>query len=135
MDEKAGKILRGQSIEQVLGDSEEISPFTTDIETDTVSNEEYRDVLWTGDQMQLVLMSVDPDDSIPLEKHEKGDQFICVEEGEVKVSIGEEEDDLNYKENLSADDAVIIPAGYWHIVEVVSDKPAKLYLLYAPPEH
>ena len=104
--------------------------YTTNIEKDTLENENYRKVLFTGEKMQLVVMSLKPGEDIPLEVHGHIDQFIRVEEGEAYIKIGEDEF------NLKEDDIVIVPAGNEHYVKNTSaEKDLKLYTIYATPEH
>jgi mannose-6-phosphate isomerase-like protein (cupin superfamily) len=104
--------------------------YKTNIETDTLENENYRKVLFTGEKMQLVVMSLKPGEDIPLEVHGHIDQFIRVEKGEAYVKIGEDEF------NLKDDDVVIVPAGNEHYVKnTSSENDLKLYTIYATPEH
>ena len=104
--------------------------YVDDIEKETLENENFRKVLFTGPKMQLVLMTIQPGDDIGMEVHEEHDQFIRIEEGEAKVI-------LNGEETVVEDDfAIVIPAGTEHnVVNISSHEPLKLYTLYAPPEH
>ncbi len=110
-------------------------PFVFNIEDYTKDNETYRTVLWTGENMQLTVMSLLPGEDIGLEMHSEHDQFIRVEEGEGIVQMGDAEDDLSLQERVEDDFAIMIPAGKWHNVVNDSDKPLKLYSIYAPREH
>jgi len=104
--------------------------YKTNIEEETLSNENYRKVLHTAEHMQLVVMSLKPEEDIPKEIHEEHDQFIRVEKGEAYVKIEDEEF------NLSDDDIVIIPAGTNHYVKNTSKTDdLKLYTIYTPAEH
>lgn len=111
------------------------APFVFNIEDYTKENETYRTVLWTGQNMQLTVMSLLPGEDIGLEMHSKHDQFIRVEEGEGIVMMGDAEDDLSFQERVEDDFAIMIPAGKWHNVINNSDKPMKVYSIYAPREH
>lgn len=103
--------------------------YTTNIEKDTVENENYRKVLYTG-KMQLVLMSLKPGEDIPAEVHNDIDQFFRIEQGEAYIKVDGEEF------NLKDDDIIIIPAGTEHYVKNSSpDKDLKVYTIYTPPEH
>jgi mannose-6-phosphate isomerase-like protein (cupin superfamily) len=104
--------------------------YVTDIERDTLANDDYRRVLFTGRNTQLVLMTLQPGDEIGLETHEEHDQFIRVEAGTGTVS-------LNGRKHALADGvAVIIPAGVEHnVVNTSKSEPLRLYTLYSPPEH
>lgn len=104
--------------------------FTTDIEEDTLENEDYRRVLYTGENTQLVLMTLQPGEEIGLETHSDIDQFIRIEAGTAQVVLDDEEI------SLEDDDIVVIPAGAEHNVTNTSEEEAlRLYTLYSPPEH
>ena len=111
------------------------APFVFNIEDYTKENETYRTVLWTGEYMQLTVMNILPGEDIGLEVHDDHDQFIRVEEGEGMVMMGDTKDDLSFQERVEDDFAIMIPAGKWHNVVNDSDKPLKLYSIYAPREH
>jgi mannose-6-phosphate isomerase-like protein (cupin superfamily) len=110
-------------------------PFVFNIEDYTKENETYRTALWTGEYMQLTVMNILPGEDIGLEIHTDHDQFIRVEEGEGIVMMGDAEDNLTFQERVEDDFAIMIPAGKWHNVVNDSDKPLKLYSIYAPREH
>ena len=102
--------------------------YCDDIERATLDNEDFRRVLYTGHNLQLVLMTLPPGCDIGEEVHEDRDQFFRIEEGEGVILI-------DGAENRVKDDfAVIVPAGARHNV-IAGDKPLKLYTIYAPPEH
>lgn len=100
------------------------------IEQDTVENDDFRQVLYTGKHSQLVLMSLRPKEEIGLETHPQNDQFLRFEGGSGVVFI----DDNRYE--VSDGDAVIVPAGARHNVVNLSDsEQLKLYTIYSPPHH
>lgn len=111
------------------------NPFVIDIDDATNQNDTFRTVLWTGENLQVTLMSIDVGDDIGLEIHPEGDQFIRIEEGQGLVKMGDSEDNLDFQRKVSDDYAIMIPAGKWHNVINTGDKPLKLYAIYAPPEH
>ena len=100
-----------------------------DIEAETLRNANFRTTLFTGQQLQLTVMTLGPGEEIGRETHQDTDQFIRVEEGRATVEIDGE------THQVEADWAVIIPAGAAHNVVNAGDGPLKLYSLYAPPEH
>ena len=103
--------------------------FVTNIEEDTLENEDFRRVLYTAKNTQLVLMSLRANEEIGEEVHEL-DQFIRVEAGKGLAVL----DGVAHR--LSDGSAVVIPAGTKHNVINVSDTDdLKLYTLYSPPEH
>jgi mannose-6-phosphate isomerase-like protein (cupin superfamily) len=107
-----------------------MQPYVDDIEKATLTNETFRTVLHTGENMQLVVMTLQPGEDIGMETHPDVDQFIRIEEGEGKAIL----DGQEYE--LEDDWAVIIPAGTEHnVVNTSDDEPLKLYTIYAPAEH
>jgi mannose-6-phosphate isomerase-like protein (cupin superfamily) len=103
--------------------------YCDDIERATLDNEDFRRVLYTGKNLQLVLMTLAPGCDIGEEVHEDRDQFFRIEEGEGVIRI-------DGVDNPVEDDfAVIVPAGARHNVIAGPDRPLKLYTIYGPPEH
>lgn len=102
--------------------------YILNLEEETINNTDYRRVLYTAHNTQLVLMSINPGDEIGVEVHEL-DQFIRVEEGTATVMLDGAE------HTLKDDWAVVIPAGAEHNVINTGSEPLKLYSLYSPPEH
>ena len=111
------------------------NPFVVNIDDAAEQNNTFRTVLWTGNNLQVTLMSIAVGDDIGLEVHPTGDQFIRIEEGQGLVRMGDSKDELNFKKEVSEDSAIMIPAGKWHNVINTGNKPLKLYAIYAPPEH
>jgi mannose-6-phosphate isomerase-like protein (cupin superfamily) len=103
--------------------------FVDDIEGLTVENGDFRRVLYTGKQLQLVLMALPPGQEIGEEVHDDRDQFFRAEEGRGEILID------GAWSRISADMAMIVPAGARHNVKNTGDAPLKLYTIYAPPEH
>jgi len=110
-------------------------PWGVDIEDLTVKNEMFRTTKWTGNHLQMTVMSIKPRGQIGLEKHDKGDQFIRVEHGEARVVMGRSKDKMTFDKKVSDDWAIFIPAGFWHNIINEGNKPLKVYVIYAPPEH
>src|SRR5690606_26131847 len=103
--------------------------FVDNIEKLTTENDLFRKVLYTGQYLQLVLMTLKPGEEIGAEVHEDHDQFFRVEEGSGEVIID------GQSRAIKDDDAVIVPAGARHNVVNNGDQPLKLYTIYGPPEH
>ncbi|WP_129598108.1 cupin domain-containing protein [Anaerophilus nitritogenes] len=110
-------------------------PFVVNIEEATKQNNTFRTALWTGEYLQLTLMSIDVGDDIGLEIHTDHDQFIRIEEGEGLVKMGDKKDKLDFQKKVYDDFAIFIPAGKWHNLINTGYRPLKLYSIYAPPEH
>lgn len=103
--------------------------YITNIEKDSLENENFRKVLYTDERLQLVVMSLKPNEDIGEETHQL-DQFIRVEAGEGKAVLDGEQ----YA--LPKGSVVVISSGTKHnIINTSSEKPLKLYTLYAPPNH
>lgn len=111
------------------------NPYVVNIEKATVQNETFRTALWTGTQMQLTVMSIQPGDDIGLEVHDDHDQFLRVESGAGFVQMGASEDNLDFEATVEDDFAIFVPAGRWHNVTNTGDAPLKVYSIYAPSEH
>jgi mannose-6-phosphate isomerase-like protein (cupin superfamily) len=106
-----------------------MSGFLSQIERDTMENNNFRKVLFTAKHSQLVVMSLKPNEDIGEEVHHL-DQFIRVESGEGKAILDGEE------HPLSDGTAIVIPEGVKHnIVNTSPTEPMKLYTIYSPPEH
>jgi len=103
--------------------------FVTDIETDTKQNDNFRKVLYTGKNSQLVLMSLKPGEDIGEEVHKDTDQFFRVDAGSGKVVINGNESEIK---NGSA---IVIPQGAKHNVINTGKEDLKLYSIYSPPHH
>lgn len=103
--------------------------YVKDVATETLKNNNFRKVLYTGEHLQLVLMTLKPGEEIGEETHEDRDQFFRFEEGTGTVVI-------DGKKNRVEDDfGVIVPAGACHNVINDGDVPLRMYTLYGPPDH
>jgi len=110
-------------------------PFVVNIEEATKQNNAFRTALWTGNHLQLTLMSINVGEDIGLEIHPDTDQFIRIEEGQGIVKMGDRKDRLDFEREVYDDFVFIIPAGKWHNLINTGNKPIKLYSIYAPPQH
>ena len=110
-------------------------PFIFNVNHATNMNENFRTVLWTGRDMQLTLMSIPVCSDIGEEMHTDVDQFLCIESGRARVYIGSCRNDLKDMGCVDENYAIIIPAGTWHNIVNVGNRPLKVYSLYAPPQH
>ena len=103
--------------------------YLDDIETVTLANGVFRRVLYTGHNLQLGAMSINPGEAIGAEVHDDRDQFFRVVAGEGIVSI----DGVDHP--VKDDDGIIVPQGARHNVKATGTTPLKLYTIYGPPEH
>ncbi|MEK7123329.1 MAG: cupin domain-containing protein [Patescibacteria group bacterium] len=103
--------------------------YITNIEKAAEENDNFREVLYTAKNSQLVVMSLKPGEEIGEEVHGL-DQFIRVEEGAGKVVLN------GVESAIESGFAVVIPAGVKHnIINSSPDREMKLYTIYSPPEH
>ena len=104
--------------------------YKTNIERQTLDNNNFRKVLYTGQNSQLVLMTLKVGEEIGSEVHPDRDQFFRFEQGVGEVHI----DDTIHK--VKDGDAVVVPAGSNHnVINTSQTEPLKLYTIYSPPEH
>jgi len=117
-------------LEKISHSSDKADHFITNIEKDATENINYRKVLFTSKNLQLVVMSIPPGSNIGLEVHKDVDQFIRIERGNGKAIF-------NKKEKAVSDGfSYIVPQGTEHDVINTSDnEDLKLYTLYSPPHH
>jgi len=103
--------------------------YLDNIESRTEENRDFRQVLYTGKNLQLVLMALKPGEEIGAEVHDGHDQFFRIETGEGEVLIGDT------TRPIKADDGIIVPAGARHNVTNTGSQVMTLYTIYGPPEH
>jgi mannose-6-phosphate isomerase-like protein (cupin superfamily) len=102
--------------------------FVQNIEDIANRNKEFRKVLYTAENIQLVVMTLNPKEEIGMELHDL-DQFFRVEEGTGEALLE------GVRTAISAGLAVLVPAGTQHNIINTGNVPLKLYTLYAPPNH
>ncbi len=110
-------------------------PNAFDLETATRENANYRTVAWTGKYLQVTLMSIPPGSSIGLEAHPETDQFLRLDAGQGRVTMGPTRDNLNFQLDVSDGWSVQVPAGTWHDVINTGSADMRLYVVYAPVHH
>lgn len=104
--------------------------FADNIEKLSLAGGDFRKVLYTAKNSQLVLMSLKPKEEIGEEVHEDGDQFIRVEKGEGKAIIDGNES------AMEDGSAIVVPMGAKHnVINTSETEPMKLYTIYSPPHH
>ena len=101
------------------------------IEKATLDNDYFRQVLFTGAHLQLVVMCLQPGEEIGNEVHPTVDQFFRIEEGDARFVFNGKEEHL-----VHASDAVVVPAGTYHnVINASSTQSLRLYTIYTPPQH
>lgn len=106
-----------------------MTAYVADIESPTLANKDFRHVLYTGQNLQLVLMSLKPGQDIGAETHGTHDQFFRIEEGKGQIVI----DGVTKK--VKPGTAILVPAGAVHNLINTGDKQMKVYTIYGPPNH
>ncbi len=110
--------------------SNRVKGFNANIEKETLENNNFRKVLYTGKHSQLVLMALKPQEEIGMETHSDNDQFFRFEKGEGKAII----DGNEYK--VGDGSAIVVPAGAEHnVINTSADSDLKLYTIYSPAHH
>jgi mannose-6-phosphate isomerase-like protein (cupin superfamily) len=104
--------------------------FNANIEKETLENNNFRKVLYTGKHSQLVLMSLKPQEEIGMEVHADNDQFFRFEKGEGRCLID------GHEYTLKDGSVIVAPAGAQHnIINVSETEDIKLYTIYSPAHH
>lgn len=103
--------------------------YVINIEEKTLENNYFREVLFTTNKSQLVVMALKPGEDIGMEVHPEHDQFIRIEAGTGKAIMNGEEHEIK------DGSAIVIPAGAQHNIINTSEIVMKLYTIYTPPEH
>ena len=111
------------------------APYAVNVSEAARENTAFRTALWTGRYLQMTVMSIPPRCDIGMELHEDTDQLIRVEAGQALVKMGACRERLDLQKSLSVNDAVFVPAGFWHNVINIGGCPLKVSSVYAPPHH
>ena len=110
-------------------------PFIINIDCAAKKNTNYRTVLWTGELLQVTLMSIAVGGDIGTEIHEDTDQFIRIEKGRALIRFGKSEETMKDVKYVCGGYSLMVPAGTWHNIINTGDEPLKVYSIYAPPHH
>ena len=105
------------------------------IHNETCTNTYFRKEIWTGEHLQVTVMSIPAGGEIGLEMHDNLDQFIRVEYGIGTVYMGKNKQSVKLAGCANPDYAILIPAGTWHNIINNQNVPLKVYSIYAPPKH
>jgi mannose-6-phosphate isomerase-like protein (cupin superfamily) len=108
-----------------------MAAYVGQIEKVTEKNKNFRQVVYTGKYMQLVVMCLGPGEEIGNEVHKTVDQFFRIETGKAKFVLKGKE-----THQVGPGGAVVIPAGTYHnVINPSKTEPCKLYTIYTPPNH
>ena len=105
------------------------------IHKQTLANQNFRKAIWTGDYLQVTVMSIPAGGEIGVEIHDDVDQLIRVEYGVGSVYMGKTKQDIKFVGNANSNYAILIPAGTLHNLINHQNVPLKIYSVYAPPKH
>lgn len=110
-------------------------PTIINIHKEVCSNNYFRKAIWTGEFLQVTVMSIPAGGEIGLELHDNIDQFIRVEYGVGSIYMGKTKQEVKFVGSANSEDAIVIPAGTWHNIINNQSTPLKVYSVYAPPNH
>lgn len=110
-------------------------PLAVNMDRLAALNPNFRTALWTGEFLQVTLMSIPVGGDIGVEMHPHTDQFLRIEDGCGRVMMGQNKDALDYHRTVNLHCAVLVPARTWHNIINIGNRPLKIYSIYAPPHH
>ena len=110
-------------------------PALIPIHNEAMCNHNFRTTIWTGENLQVTVMSIPVGGEIGLEMHDDLDQFIKIESGCANVYMGDTKKNVTCMGKVNANYAIVIPAGTWHNLINACSCPLKVYSVYAPPQH
>ena len=99
------------------------------IENQAIQNQYFRQVLATGKNVQVVIMSIPPGGKIGEETHTDNDQTLYLVEGDGLAVINGQES------AFKAGDLVLVPAGTKHNFITKGEAAMKIITTYSPPHH
>ena len=111
------------------------NPFVANLGRMARNNPNFRAAVWTGEHLQMTLMSIPVRGEVGLEMHEDTDRLLCVEQGQAFVMMGDSKDNLVFRQRAMTNDVIFVPAGTWHNVINMGRIPLRLASVYAPPHH
>jgi len=109
-------------------------PLTMDVVKAALNNNNYRSTIWSGEHLQMTLMTLRAREDIGLEAHPHTDQFLFVAEGLGMAVMGADKDNL-VTQPIFCEHVFFVPAGTYHNVINTGNRPMRLISVYAPPAH
>ena len=110
-------------------------PMLINMHSETLCNHNFRTAIWTGEYLQVTVMSIPAGGEIGLEMHDDLEQFIKIESGCAAVYMGDAKQNVKLIGKINANYAILIPAGTWHNIINACSFPLKVYSIYAPTQH
>ena len=105
-----------------------MQPYQGELKEVAKHNDDFRRVLFTGTNSQLVIMALPGGEEIGEEVHQV-DQILYAVEGDGEAFLD------GRRMSFEKGDAVAVPAGTRHNIRNAEKKPLKLFTVYAPPQH
>ncbi|MCX6780890.1 MAG: cupin domain-containing protein [Candidatus Magasanikbacteria bacterium] len=93
------------------------------------ANTFFRQVIFTGDRSQLVVMALQPGEDIGLETHAHVEQTLVFLNGSGVATLN------GVSSPIVTGDAYVVTPGTEHNFTNTSDEVIKIYTIYAPPNH
>lgn len=120
--------------ENTVSSASDPDPFVVNIQRATRQNTALRTVLWTGNRLQPVLMSISTESATGLDSLSGLDQYIRVEQGQGLLQTGPSRDNLNVVRNVYNGYEIYVPAGTWFNLINTGSGPLKFNIIYTPPQ-
>ena len=128
-------VLRVKIVEELSTVNKGDKPTLINAQKETCENNYFRKEVWTGEHLQITVMSIPVGGEVGLELHTENDQVLGVEYGIAAVYAGQTKAGVRFLGNVKKDYLIVVPAGTWHNVINEGNTPLKLFSVYAPPHH
>ena len=110
-------------------------PTLLNLRSEVATNQNFRKEIWTGEYLQVTVMTIPVGGEIGLEMHDDLEQLLKVESGCANVYMGDTRRNVKFVGKVKADHVIVIPSGTWHNIINACVCPLKVYSVYAPPKH
>lgn len=103
--------------------------YVQDVKQAAGANDAFLRVVYTGRNLQLVMMAIPPGQHIGAEMRADHDQYFRIDEGRGEVLIN------GVSIPISDTSGIVVPAGAWHDIVNTGDRMMRLHSIFAPPQH
>lgn len=115
---------------RVINDApEQKAPYSINIFQETANNTNFRKVLFTGNNSQLVVMDIKPGDDVGEETHPHTEQTLFLLSGQGKTVLNGVETPFN------PGDVVVVTPGTRHDFINTGTEDLKIFTMYSPANH